>query len=59
MSGRGAECAHPLEKSAPDLKDTSIHRLIPEKYIFQAGVLPRSDNEVRNGRRNDPETFML
>jgi hypothetical protein len=27
MSGRAAGCTHRLEKSAPDYKDTSIHRL--------------------------------
>jgi hypothetical protein len=30
IGGRVAGCAHPLEKSAPNIKDTSIHRLIKE-----------------------------
>jgi hypothetical protein len=30
ISGRGAGYAHPLEKSAADFRDTSIHRLVSQ-----------------------------
>jgi hypothetical protein len=38
ISGRAAGWAHPLEKSVPDLVDTSIHRLLLNRRILRIAL---------------------
>jgi hypothetical protein len=53
MGGCIAECAHHLEKSAPDFRNASIHLLLSRQYFLRSklrplGLLRSSRSEVAN-----------
>jgi hypothetical protein len=54
-----AGCVHPLEKSAADFVDTSIHRLASRKKILPSSARCGLENDPRNVCRNALETVVL
>jgi hypothetical protein len=59
MSGRTVGSAHPLEKSAPGFEAQAYTASILAGPLFGYMACSGLEDELRNGGRNDPETFML